>query len=51
MADRCENCRASDAETRDLLTRGDDSDEVYLCEACYGALEEEFVWGDEATHG
>jgi hypothetical protein len=51
MVDRCENCKAPGAEKRELLVRSDASDEVYLCEECYGALEEEFVWGGAATHG
>jgi len=48
---RCENCRITDAEERDLLVRNEGSDKVYLCDACYNALEEEFVWGNDPTHG
>lgn len=40
MSERCTNCDARDAEAYDLMLRGDDPTEAYLCDACREALKE-----------
>lgn len=45
MAEACTNCGDPDGEAYDLLFRSEPSREIYLCETCHGALEEEFIWG------
>lgn len=41
MSDRCTNCDSPGAEPYDLVHRGEEPTEVYLCDACYTALKDQ----------
>ena len=38
MGERCSNCGSADADAYDLLLRGDDPTEAYLCDPCREAV-------------
>lgn len=40
MSEQCSNCGATEAEQYDLMLRGDDPTEAYLCDPCRAALKE-----------
>lgn len=39
----CINCNAPDAQEHDLLVRGNSHRGVYLCSACYEAIQREMA--------
>lgn len=41
MSDRCSNCGSADADTYELLVRGDQPTQAHLCDPCHEALKEE----------
>lgn len=46
MTDRCTNCDSPGADPYDFQLRSNPSTEVYLCEDCHAALDQEFIWTD-----
>ena len=40
MGERCSNCGSADADAYDLLLRGDEPTEAYLCDPCREALKD-----------
>lgn len=38
---RCQNCNAPDAEPYDLLLRSNAHSDVYLCDECHTAIQDE----------
>ena len=40
---RCLNCNASDASSYDLTVRSNTHEDVYLCDECHDALQQEKV--------